>query len=438
MDNNKTIDRVLEFAAKFQANIYLDSISKGLMGTLPITMIGSIALLLAVLPIEPWTNFIASIGVTPYLLAASTVTTSCLSIYAAFLIGYRLAHHLQVDEIPGGLISLFAFFIATPLTEGVLTMSYMGAQGLFTALIASLLATRIYAALMKCDALKIKMPPSVPGMIATTFSTMIPAILVGLIFIAIAVIFSYTPWGSFAEMIYSIVATPLMNVGGSIWSLVLIVLVQMILWFFGIHGSLVVGTVVSAVYMPMALENMELYAAGTPASELPHILGNTFYSLYAGIGGAGGTLSLLIVMFLFAKAKQNKELAKLAGIPGLFVINEPIVFGYPLILNPIMAIPFILTPIVQLLIPYFATVMGLIPPLTGVQVPFGLPVVINGFMGGGWTAALMQIIDIAVGCLIWFPFFKISDAQMYKEEMGESMEEIAEEYEEKAQKVQEA
>lgn len=432
MDNNKTIDRVLEFAAKFQANIYLDSISKGLMGTLPITMIGSIALLLAVLPIEPWTNFIASIGVTPYLLAASTVTTSCLSIYAAFLIGYRLAHHLQVDEIPGGLISLFAFFIATPLTEGALTMSYMaGAQGLFTALIASLLATRIYAALMKCDALKIKMPPSVPGMIATTFSTMIPAILVGLIFIAIAVIFSYTPWGSFAEMIYSIVATPLMNVGGSIWSLVLIVLVQMILWFFGIHGSLVVGTVVSAVYMPMALENMELYAAGTPASELPHILGNTFYSLYAGIGGAGGTLSLLIVMFLFAKAKQNKELAKLAGIPGLFVINEPIVFGYPLILNPIMAIPFILTPIVQLLIPYFATVMGLIPPLTGVQVPFGLPVVINGFMGGGWTAALMQIIDIAVGCLIWFPFFKISDAQMYKEE-------IAEEYEEKAQKVQEA
>lgn len=435
MENNKTIDKVLEFAARFQANIYLDSISKGLMGTLPITMIGSIALLLAVLPIQAWKDFITAIGVAPYLLAASTLTTSCLSIYASFLIGYRLAHHLQVDEIPGGLISLFAFFIATPLTDGALTMSYMGAQGLFTALIASLLATRLYAALMKCDKLKIKMPPSVPGMIATTFSTMIPAILVGLIFIGIAVVFSYTPWGSFAEMIYSLVATPLMNVGGSIWSLVAIVLVQMILWFFGIHGSLVVGTVISAVYMPMALENMELYAAGTPAGELPHILGNTFYSLYAGIGGAGGTLSLLIVMFLFAKAKQNKELAKLAGIPGIFVINEPIVFGYPLILNPVMAIPFILTPIVQLLIPYFVTAIGFIPPLTGVQVPFGLPVIVNGFMAGGWTAALMQIIDIAVGCLIWFPFFKISDAQMYKEEKGETMEQIAEEYEKEAQEA---
>lgn len=435
MENNKTIDKVLEFAARFQANIYLDSISKGLMGTLPITMIGSIALLLAVLPIQAWKDFITAIGVAPYLLAASTLTTSCLSIYASFLIGYRLAHHLQVDEIPGGLISLFAFFIATPLTDGALTMSYMGAQGLFTALIASLLATKLYAALMKCDKLKIKMPPSVPGMIATTFSTMIPAILVGLIFIGIAVVFSYTPWGSFAEMIYSLVATPLMNVGGNIWSLVAIVLVQMILWFFGIHGSLVVGTVISAVYMPMALENMELYAAGTPAGELPHILGNTFYSLYAGIGGAGGTLSLLIVMFLFAKAKQNKELAKLAGIPGIFVINEPIVFGYPLILNPVMAIPFILTPIVQLLIPYFVTAIGLIPPLTGVQVPFGLPVIVNGFMAGGWTAALMQIIDIAVGCLIWFPFFKISDAQMYKEEKGETMEQIAEEYEKEAQEA---
>lgn len=435
MENNKTIDRVLEFAAKFQANIYLDSISKGLMGTLPITMIGSIALLLAVLPIEAWTNFIGSIGVTPYLLAASTVTTSCLSIYASFLIGYRLAHHLQVDEIPAALISLFAFFITTPLTDGALTMSYMGAQGLFTALIASLLATKIYAMLMNCKSLQIKMPPSVPAMIATTFSTLIPAIIVGIIFIAIAVLFSYTPWGSFAEMVYSLVATPLMNVGGSIWSLVIIVLVQMLLWFFGIHGSLVVGTIINAVYMPMALENMELYAAGTPVNELPNILGNTFYGLYAGIGGAGGTLSLLIVMFLFAKAKQNKELAKLAGIPGLFTINEPIIFGYPLILNPIMAIPFICVPIIQILIPYFATIMGLIPPLTGVQVPFGLPVIVNGFMGGGWTAALMQVIDIVVGCLIWLPFFKISDAQMCKVDEGESMEEIAEEYERELQEA---
>ncbi len=117
------------------------------------------------------------------------------------------------------------------------------------------------------------------------------------------------------------------------------------------------------------------------------------------------------------------------------MINEPIVFGYPLILNPIMAIPFIITPIVQLLIPYFVTSLGLIPPLTGVQVPFGVPVVINGFMAGGWTAALMQIIDIVVGCLIWLPFFKISDAQMYKEEQGETTEEIIEEYERKAQEA---
>ncbi|HAM30982.1 MAG TPA: PTS sugar transporter subunit IIC, partial [Erysipelotrichaceae bacterium] len=114
---------------------------------------------------------------------------------------------------------------------------------------------------------------------------------------------------------------------------------------------------------------------------------------------------------------------------------EPIVFGYPLILNPVMAIPFILTPIVQLLIPYFVTAIGLIPPLTGVQVPFGLPVIVNGFMAGGWTAALMQIIDIAVGCLLWFPFFKISDAQMYKEEKGETMEQIAGEYEKEAQEA---
>ena len=159
MENNKFINKALEVSGRIAANIYLDSISKGLMGTLPILMIGSLALLFGVFPFDPWLNFIQSTGIEKYFLAASTVTTSCLSIYASFLIGHRLAGHFKCDQIPAGLISIFAFFITTPLTEeSALSMQFMGAQGLFGAMIAALIATRLYCFFMTKEKLKIHMP----------------------------------------------------------------------------------------------------------------------------------------------------------------------------------------------------------------------------------------------------------------------------------------
>ncbi len=414
MENNKFINKALELSGKISSNKYLDSISKGLMSTLPILMIGSLALLIGVFPYDPWLNFIGSVGISKYLLAASTLTTSCLSIYAAFLIGYRLAGHFQVDKIPAGIISIFAFFITTPLTEdGTLMMDFMGAKGLFGAMIASLVATRLYCLFMSKEKLKIKMPEGVPPMIANTFTALIPGIIVGFIFIIIAFLFSFTTWGSFTQMIYSVVVTPLNSLGGSVWSLVVLLLVQMFLWFFGIHGSNVIQGVVTAVYLPMATVNMEAIAAG---KEAPNILCNVFYDTFSGIGGAGGTLSLCIILLLFAKSKQNKEMGKLGIIPGLFTINEPVVFGYPLIMNPIMAIPFIITPIVQTLIAYFAMYIHLVPKLSGVQVPWCMPIIIKPLLAGGWQAAILQAVCIVVGCLIWYPFFKVSDKQRLNEE----------------------
>ena len=187
MENNKFINKALEVSGRIAANIYLDSISKGLMGTLPILMIGSLALLFGVFPFDPWLNFIQSTGIEKYFLAASTVTTSCLSIYASFLIGHRLAGHFKCDQIPAGLISIFAFFITTPLTEeSALSMQFMGAQGLFGAMIAALIATRLYCFFMTKEKLKIHMPEGVPPMIANTFSALIPGILVGFIFIFVS------------------------------------------------------------------------------------------------------------------------------------------------------------------------------------------------------------------------------------------------------------
>lgn len=414
--------KVMSFATKVQGNLYLSSISQGLMQTLPILMIGSIALLLAVLPIDPWLNFITDTGMRNIFLAASTLTTSLIALYSAFCIGYQLAKLRKQEGLAAGLISVFVFLILTPLNEGALDVAWLSAQGLFTAMLAALFASRIYCWVLEKD-LTIKMPDGVPPFVSKTFTSLVPAILVGILGMVLSFLFGLTSYGSFAQFIYDVVAMPLQGLTGSVWSLVFIVFMQMILWFFGIHGSLVVSSFITALYLPLDTVNMEAMLAGVAQSDLPNILGKSFYGLFAGIGGAGGTLSLLIVMLIMSKSQKNKALAKLSIVPGFFTINEPVVFGYPLILNPIMAIPFILTPIIQVLVAYGATVIGLVPRLTGVQVPFGMPVIINGFVAGGWKIAVLQVVLIIIGILIYLPFFKVSDTKDYTDEKNAVLKE---------------
>lgn len=430
-NKDKMMDNVMIFAQKVQNNKYLDSISKGLMWTLPPLMIGSIALLLAVLPIEAWTNFISDIGLRGFLLNASTLTTSIIALYAAFAIAYRLAENLKQQGVIPGLLALFSFLIITPLANfdgaSYLDIGWLGAKGLFTAMIVALISCRIYCLLVE-KKLTIKMPESVPPVIANSFAGLIPAMVVGFGFIIIALLFSLTKYGSFNGFVYTIIASPLESLSASVWSMVFIVLVQMILWFFGLHGSLVVGSFITALYLPMDTANMEAVAAGVANSELPNILGKTFYGLFAGIGGAGGTLSLVILLLLISKSKKNRAMGNLSIVPGCFTINEPVVFGLPLILNPIMVIPFITVPLIQVILAYFAIASGLVPRLNGVQVPFGMPVVVNGFIAGGWRVALLQVVLILIGIAIYLPFFKVLDKKDYLEESGE---ENVEQYEAK-------
>ncbi|MGX6978107.1 PTS sugar transporter subunit IIC [Vagococcus elongatus] len=416
---DKYMDKVLIFADKISNNKYLKAVSNGLMATLPINIIGSIALLLAVLPIEAWKNFISTINIGGYFSVGYSMTVGVISIYASFLVGHRLATEFNQSAVPAGLVSMFSFLIMTPLITidetTTLDMSKLGAQGLFTAIICGLVFSRLYCFILEKN-ISIKMPEGVPPFITDTFAGLIPGIISGFIAIIISWLFGFTSYGSFSDFIYQILATPLQSLSSNVGSLLLIVFIQMTLWFFGIHGSLVVGSFITALYMPMDVQNMDALAAGVARSELPNILSKSFYDLFSGIGGAGGTLSLIIVILIFSKSKQSQTVAKLSSAPGLFTINEPMVFGLPLILNPIMAIPFILTPLVQTLIAYLAIWSGLFPRLSGVQVPFGTPILINGFLAGGWRIALLQLICVFAGCFLYLPFVKLMDKNNEKNE----------------------
>lgn len=415
----KYTDGILIFADKISNNKYLKAISNGLMATLPINIIGSIALLLAVLPVNFYQEFILNIGIRQYFMTGYNVTVGVISLYSAYLIGNQMAKELKQPGTQAGIVSLFSFLVLTPLITleetTTLDISKLGAQGLFTAMICGLVFSRLYCLFLEKN-FTIKMPDSVPKFVTDTFSSLVPAVMSAFIAIIISWLFGFTSFGSFSDFIYAIIATPLQSLSSNVGSLLILVLVQMVLWFFGIHGSLVISSFVTALYLPMDIQNMDALASGVSNSELPNILGKSFYNTFAGIGGAGATLSLIIVILIFSKSSQSRAVAKLSGIPGLFTINEPIIFGLPLILNPIMAIPFIISPIIQILIAYIGIYSGIFPRLNGVQAPFGTPVILNGFIAGGWKISILQIICIFAGCLIYIPFVKLLDRENLKKE----------------------
>lgn len=415
-------DKIMGIAKKIQDNIYLSAISQGLMTIFPVLLLGSFALLLAVLPIDAWSNFIQNIGLHPYLLATQELTVNSVSLYATFAIAAKLAGFFDKEGMIPGIIAVFSFIILTPLEEGGLDTTWLSAQGLFVAMFAALISTRIYVLLVDKE-VTISMPDSVPPFVSKTFTSLVPVVIVGSLFVSLSWIFSFTPWGSLAEFIYSVVALPLQGLSGSVWSLAFIVLMQSGLWFLGVHGSLVVQSFIQTLYVPLDVEQQAAVAEGVSNEELPHVLGQGFYILFSGIGGAGGTLALLFIIMLFGKAKQYKALGKLSIIPGFFMVNEPVVFGFPLILNPIMIVPFITVPVVQTIIAYFAIATGIVPRLPGINPGFGLPAFVNGFIVGGWQIAVLQIVLVLIGCLIWFPFFKIADRQAYQKELESTKEE---------------
>lgn len=180
-----------------------------------------------------------------------------------------------------------------------------------------------------------------------------------------------------------------------------------------------------------SLENTAILESGKELTVANggHIVTQQFLDQFMTVTGAGMTIGIVMFMVLFARSSQFKQLGRLAMIPAFFNINEPIIFATPIVMNPIMAIPFILTPVASGVITYFALYSGLVPLFTAVQVPWTTPPIISGFLVGGWQAALLQAFVLVLGFFIYLPFIRKVDVLNYKQEQGESLEQIEEELE---------
>ncbi|SDZ65713.1 PTS system, cellobiose-specific IIC component [Evansella caseinilytica] len=401
-------------------NKYIKAISEGLLATLPVLIIGAFSTLLANLGIQKYQEFLETTNLKILIEAPSLLTISAISLYAVFFIAYRLAKQYEQEGAGAGLIALVSFLILTPIEQlesgaNALPFLYLGAPGLFTAILVGLVSARIYVYIVQ-KGWTIKMPAGVPPTVSKSFANLIPAFIIVIFFLMIYSLFKLTSFGSLHAGIYSLIQAPLQELGSGFWSLVIVVLLINLLWFLGIHGGLVLSPVLMTVWMPLGLENLEAIAQG---KEHTNIVTMALYSEFISLGGAGATIGLCLLMAFIAKSKRYKTLGKLALPASFFSINEPLMFGTPIVLNPYMIIPIILAPVTIAISTYSVMVLGILPIANGTPMPVGSPLFIGGFVQGGILLAVWQLLCIGISVAIYYPFFRILDKQALKEEVEE-------------------
>lgn len=411
--------RIQKVSTKIQKNTYISAISNGLMALMPILILGAIFSLINALRIEPYQNFLVETGLKDYTSVPASVTTDLIALYAVFSIAYNFATQHKQQGFSAGILALMSFLLVTPkglLEDGVTKAfgySWLGAKGLFVAIIIALIVGKIYTFVLE-KKFYIKMPKGVPPTVEKSFAALTPGFLIAILMLVLTAIFAATKYGNMHEFVFSIIQVPLTNLGGSWWAMLVCVFVIHLLWFFGVHGTLVVYSVVGPIWVALGLENLEAYQNGLDGV---NIVGSPFFPVYVLVGGAGATLGLIIAM-LFAKSARYKTLGRLAIVPSFIGVNEPVIFGMPLVLNVRLMIPFILTPLITSGLAILLTAIGVLPVLNGVQVPLGIPILFNGWMTGGWRVSVFQVVLIAISFAMYYPFFKKADAEALQQEQA--------------------
>ncbi len=374
--NNKFMqfleEKLMPAATKLSGQRHLKAIRDGLMSTIPLTIIGGICLILASPPVDPeltkptnlfnkfllgwydWAQANASAIITPF-----NMTMAIMSLFVAFAIGYSLGKHYEeeygTDPLSSGVIAAVVFLlVAAPSDEGMIPTTYLDAKGLFTAMIVGLITVEITRGLLKKGA-TIKMPEGVPPAVSASFTALIPMIANVLLFYAINLILISTLGKNIPAAIMSAL-TPALKGADTIWLMLVIVIIAHLLWFVGVHGAALVGTITAPIFTSNLMANAAARLAGEP---MPYVWAEPLWAFVVVLGGSGATLGLTLLM-LRSKSSQLKTVGKVGILPGLFNINEPVLFGAPIILNPILGIPLIIAPVVNTIIGYVAIKSGLI------------------------------------------------------------------------------
>lgn len=422
-------NKVLDGFMKFANTKTMVAIKDGFLLTMPITLVGSIFLLIAAFPIPGWEDFMARFfgnGWQDWLYQVSGSTFDVLALVAVLGISYTYARNEKIDAISPAILSFVSFLILTDsftMTEagekigGVIPKNWTGGNGVITAIIVAIVVSKIFAFFIHRKII-IKMPASVPPGVSNAFSAMIPGAVVMFLSMIVYILTRTLGNVSMTELIFNVLQTPLQNVSDTLAGGLFITFLMAILFWAGIHGPNIVMGIMGPILTANAMANTKIIESGQElvVGENAKIMTIQLIDVFAKFGGQGITIGLLVAILISARSARLSEIAKLSITPGLFNINEPVIYGLPIVFNPIMLVPFILVPLVGVLITYGAIIIGFMSPFTAVTVPWTTPPLISGFLLAGWQGLVVQLLIIAASVAIYFPFVKKQDTAYLAEE----------------------
>jgi len=421
-ENNKFIDKFSNAAMRVGGQIHLKALRDTFATIMPLYILAGVAVLInnVVLPLIFKGDMLANVQYWGTVLTNGTLNISGLMV--APIVAYMLSQSKRFENpLAAAIISLSSLIVmmpnvleVTPLNaenpvevSGVLAFGNIGTTGLFAGIFIGLITTELFIRASHVEKLQIKLGDNIPPAVGKSFNVLIPVIIVmafwGLISTVLYVVFGT----NLVALISTFIQEPLRRVNTSLFGVLFLYSLGNLLFTLGIHQTVIYGTLLEPLLIANINENMIAYANH---QAIPHIMNVAFVPTFGMIGGSGCTLALLIVTFFFSKNKASKSIAKLGIAPGLFNINEPVIFGYPIVYNLALMIPFVLVPAIGIAIGYAATVIGFMDPCV-VYIPWTTPPLISAYLAtaGDWKAVVVQLIIIVIGVLIYLPFVKVND-----------------------------
>ncbi|HGF7177559.1 TPA: PTS sugar transporter subunit IIC [Vibrio cholerae] len=410
---------IAPIAAKVGNQPHVRAMRDGFIVAMPFIIVGSFILIFAFPPFAEdttnvfgrvWLNFATThfdIIMMPF-----NMSMGIMTIFVSLGVAYSLAKAYKMDGITSAVLSLMSFLlVAAPAKDGSLSMAHMGGTGIFTAVICAFFAVELYR-FMKKHNITIRMPEQVPPAIARSFEVLLPVLAIFVTLYPLS-LFVQAEYGMLIPDAVMAMFKPLISASNTLPAIIGALLVCQLLWFAGIHGAAIVVGLLSPIFLTNISANIDAFVTGLP---VPNIFTQPFWDFYIFIGGSGATLALVILMS-FSRSAHLKSIGRMSAVPGFFQINEPVIFGSPVVMNPILFLPFVFAPVINATIAYFAIQLGFVG-MGVATTPWTTPAIIGASWGSGWTftPVLLVVGLLILDLLIYLPFFKMFEKQVLEQE----------------------
>ena len=427
-------EKLLMIANKISSQKHMSAIKNAFSTLMPVIITGAFCTLVTNVVCSTTTTGISLAKVpgfawlellSPIFNAANYATLNFFTIGAVILIGLELGIKNGIKSFAPAIIALCSYVACCPtyinvtLETGeiikvadVFGKNYTAARGLFLGMVIALISVELFTLIVKSKKFEIKMPDSVPPNVATSFNVLFPSMMTIIALSGVNYGVTQLTGMTLYDIIYTMLQKPLEAVMQGLPGLLTLMLVAQLFWIIGIHGNQIIKPVREPLLNAAILANTDLVNSGNFVREELNIINMSFWDVYMSMGGSGVTIGLIVAIFLFSKREDYKNIAKLSLAPGIFNINETMTFGLPIMLNPILAIPFIITPLVTGTIGYVLTAIGFADVLV-YAIPWTTPPILSAWLasGGSMTAVITQLICIAVSIIIYIPFVIAANKQ---------------------------